>query len=92
MKTIEWYHCNPSLAIFQHDNDPKDIAKPIDKQWSLMQNFDVLTWPPQLPNSTPIKNVWALVKHKLNEHPSLAKRMLQMWEYVQAYLHFITLE
>jgi hypothetical protein len=27
-----------------------------------MQNFDVLTWPPQSPNLNPMEHVWALVK------------------------------
>ena len=27
MKTIEWYRFNPSRVIFQHDNNPKHIAK-----------------------------------------------------------------
>jgi hypothetical protein len=27
MKRIEWYCFKPSRVIFQHDNDPKHIAK-----------------------------------------------------------------
>ena len=27
IKTIEWYHFNPSHVIFQHDNVSKHIAK-----------------------------------------------------------------
>ena len=52
---------NHFRVIFQHDNDPKHIAKLV-KQWLSMQNFDVLTWPPQRPYLNPMKHVWALVK------------------------------
>ena len=39
-KTIEWYCFNLSHVIFQHDNDPKNIA--ILVKGSSMQNFEVL--------------------------------------------------
>ena len=32
MMTIEWYYVNPNRVIFQHDNDPKHVAKLV-KQW-----------------------------------------------------------
>ena len=48
-----------------------------------------LTWPPQPPYLNPMKHLWALVKQKLNEYPSLAKGMLQLWEHVQACFHSI---
>ena len=38
MKTIAWYHFNPSHVIFEHDNDPKHIAKLV-KQWFVDSNF-----------------------------------------------------
>ena len=75
MKKIEWYHFNPSLVIFQHDNDPKHIAKLV-KQWLSMQNLDVLTWPPRSPNLNPMKHVWVLVKQRLNEYPTPIRGML----------------
>ena len=56
MKTIERYCFNPSHVIFQHDKDPKYIAK-LTKQWLSMQNLDVLTWPPQSHDLNPIEHV-----------------------------------
>ena len=42
--------------MFQHDNDPKYIAKLV-KQWLSMRNFDVLTWPPQSLDLIPMVHV-----------------------------------
>ena len=89
MKTIEWYRFNPSHVIFQHDNDLKQTAKLV-KQWLSMIFFYLLAWPPQSLEFNPIEHVWALVKWKLNEHPTLAKGMLQLWERVQASFDSIT--
>ena len=41
-----------------------------------MQYFDVLTWPPHIPNLNPMECVWALVKQKLNEYPIPTKELL----------------
>ena len=46
MKIIEWQFFNLFHIKFQYDIDFKHIAKLV-KQWLPMQNFDVLTQPPQ---------------------------------------------
>jgi hypothetical protein len=53
-----------------------------------MQNFDALTWPCQSPDLNPMEHMWALVKHKLDAHPTPTKGLLQLWERVQASLNF----
>ena len=60
-RTIEWYWFNPSCVIFQHANDPKHIANLI-KQWLSIQDFVVLTWPPQSHDLNPMEHGWALVE------------------------------
>jgi hypothetical protein len=57
-----------------------------------VQNFDVITWPPQSPDLMLMEHVWALVKWKLNEYPTLARGMVQLWELVQTSFHSITCE
>jgi hypothetical protein len=69
MKTIEGYRFNPSCVIFQHNDDSKPIAKLV-KQWLTMQDFDVLTCPPQSHDRNPAKHMWAHVKQKSNEYPT----------------------
>ena len=57
-----------------------------------MQNFDVLTWPPQSLNLNPMECLWTLVKRKLNENPTPTKGMHQLWECPQSSFHSITHE
>jgi len=52
--------------------------------------MDALTWPPQSLDLDPMEHVWAHVKRKLNEHPTLDKRMLRSRKCVQAPFHSIT--
>ena len=89
IKTIEWYRFNPSCVIFQQDSDCKHTTKLV-KQWLSMQNFDVFTWPLQSHVQNLMEHAWALVKQKLSEYPTPIKRMLQLWEHVQASFHSIT--
>ena len=51
------------------DTHSKHVAKLV-KQWLSMQDFDVLTWPPQSHDLNPMEHVWTPVKQKLNEYPT----------------------
>lgn len=91
METIEWYLLNPSCVVSQHHNDPKDTTKLV-KQCLSMQNYDVLTRPPQSYDLNPMEHVWELVKWKSYDYSTLARGMLQLQECAQASSHSITIE
>ena len=51
---------------FQQDNDPKHTSR-IAKAF-LAETFpEVLEWPANSPNLTPIENLWSIVKHNVEK-------------------------
>ena len=54
----------PSNWIYQQDNSSVHAA-PIVKKWFKDHNFNLLDWPPQSPDLSPIENLWAIIKRQL---------------------------
>lgn len=90
--TMRHYKFSPKRMIFQHDNDPKHIAKIVDK-WLSEQEFEVLNWPAQSPDLNPIGNMWRLLKIRLySNFEQPPSGMVEHWERVYETWYQITKE
>lgn len=49
--------------IFQHDNAPCHKSAPV-RQWLANNNVNVMIWPAQSPDLSPIENIWGIMKQK----------------------------
>jgi len=54
---------------FQQDNDPKHKSK-IVKTWIESNGIDTIEFPPYSPDLSPIENVWADLKRRVEQHNS----------------------
>jgi transposase len=82
MSTIDYYGMDPARVIFQQDNDPKHTAT-IVREWLANQEFELLTWPAQSPDLSPIEHLWAWMKIRLNQYERAPSGMIELWERIQ---------
>ena len=66
-------------VIFQQDNDPKHTFKRA-KKWMENNGINVLDWPLQFTDLTPIGHLWNHTKKELSKHPSQAKGVWEIWD------------
>ena len=91
LETLDWYHLDAEKVIFQHDNDPKHKARSV-QEWLDEQAFDVMEWPPQSPDLSPIENLWATLNRRLSKYEHPPRGMLELWERVETKWNDITQE
>jgi hypothetical protein len=79
--TIHNYNLDPTKVGFQHDNDPKHIAKNV-QLWLSSKPFQLLQWPAQSPYLNPMDHFWALLKQRLSQVTPRPRGVQELWENV----------
>lgn len=71
-KIRQWYGPRQRACIFQQDNAP--CHKAVDTlQFLEQQRLRILDWPPYSPDLSPIENLWAIIKQRLNDEGSFSR-------------------
>ena len=68
----KWFGKSSGPWFLLEDNDPKHTSKKA-KQWKQDNNIQVFLFPPNSPDLNPIKNVWGIMKNKVNQQWSPTK-------------------
>jgi len=95
MSVEEWGMAKDEF-IFQHDNDPKHMAKVTKAYLESIGVTEIegrlLYWPAQSPDLNPIENMWAYLKKQLAKYPTPPRSCKELWERISVEWYKIPVE
>jgi transposase len=68
--------------LFQEDNAPVHIAK-VARSFLTSSNVELLPWPAQSPDITPIENIWSHIEVKIRQRDSQPSNVTQLEQWVK---------
>lgn len=80
--SMEYLGMDPEEVIYQQDNASAHKAK-ICLEWFEEQGIELLEWPPNSPDLSPIENLWGELKRRLGEYPEPPGGILELWTRVE---------
>ena len=72
----------PANSLFQQDNAPIHVSKEA-KQWFETNQIEVMEWPPQSPDLSPIENVWGILTQRVYANGRFFNSTNELWETIQ---------
>ena len=91
LETIEYYGLDDEDIVFQQDNAAIHKSKATMK-WLEEQNFELMDWPAKSPDLSPIENLWAILKKRLNTYQTPPNSIHVLWERIEEQWNTITPE
>ncbi len=88
-QTIEYYDLNDENCVFQQDNASVHKSKATMK-WLEENDFELMDWPAMSPDLSPIENLWAILKKRLNTYPTPPNSIQVLWERIEEQWNTIT--
>jgi transposase len=68
--------------FFQEDNAPVHTAK-IARSFLVSSNIELLPWPAQSPDLSPIENIWSFLENKIRQRDPQPSSVVQLEEYIR---------
>ena len=80
--SCDWSGIDPAKFIFQQDNASIHTAKVV-KEYIRDKNINVLVWPPNSSDISPIERLWAYIKQRLDGYELSPKTLQELFDRVE---------